>query len=132
MKSRSRALGHSACLKSMLRTNTMQGLTLSAITASEKNNLMQDSTILLESHFKRNHFCQIILTSVQWFLTKRFLTFSISIYRENKPCPLATMFFDNRNSLNNLDRGSPKEHFCHVILNLVQWFLTTRFLNFSI
>ena len=31
---------------------------------------------------------------VQWFLTRRFLKFSILIYRENKPRPLAAMFFD--------------------------------------
>ena len=42
MKSRSRALGHSACLKSMSRTITMQGLTLAAITTSEKHTLMLD------------------------------------------------------------------------------------------
>ena len=29
----------------------------------------------------------------------------------------------------NLERGSPKEHFCQVILKLVQWFLTKRFLK---
>ena len=34
MKSRSRAPGHSGCLKSMLRTTTMQGMILAAITAS--------------------------------------------------------------------------------------------------
>ena len=29
--------------------------------------------------------------------------------------------------LNNLGRGSPKEHFCKIILKLVQWFLTRNF-----
>ena len=29
----------------------------------------------------------------------------------------------------NLDRGSPKEQFCQVILKSVQWFLTKRFLK---
>ena len=42
-KSRSTAPGQSACLKSMLRTITMQGLTLAAITAAEKRTLMLDS-----------------------------------------------------------------------------------------
>ena len=42
----------------------------------------------------KEHFCKIILKSVQWFLTRRFLKFSIQIYRENKPRPLAAMFFD--------------------------------------
>ena len=42
----SRAKGHSSCLNSMLRmsrTITMQGLTLAAITASEKRTSMVDS-----------------------------------------------------------------------------------------
>ena len=39
----SNAPGHSVCLKSMSRTITMQGLTLAAITASQKHTLMQDS-----------------------------------------------------------------------------------------
>ena len=43
MKSRSRAPGHTACLKSMSRTITMQVLTHPAITASEKCTLMLDS-----------------------------------------------------------------------------------------
>ena len=34
--------------------------------------------------------------------------------------------------LNNLCRGSPKKHSCQVILKSVHWFLTRRFLNFSI
>ena len=40
------------------------------------------------------HFCEIIIKSVQWFQTRRFFKFSIKIYRENKPRPLAAMFFD--------------------------------------
>ena len=43
---------------------------------------------------RRKHFCQVIMKSVQWFLTKRCFKFSIKIYRANKPCPLAAMFFD--------------------------------------
>ena len=39
------------------------------------------------------HFCQVIMKSVQWFLTRRFFEFSIKIYRENKPRPLAAIFF---------------------------------------
>ena len=40
------------------------------------------------------------------------------------------MFFDEHDGLNNLGRGSPKEHFCYNILKLVQWFLTRRVLKF--
>ena len=42
----------------------------------------------------KEHFCKIIWKSVLWFLTRKFLKFSIQIYRENKPRPLAAMFFD--------------------------------------
>ena len=42
-KSRSRAMDNSVCLKKMLRKITMQGMTLTAITASEKRTLMLDS-----------------------------------------------------------------------------------------
>ena len=40
------------------------------------------------------HFCYVILKLVQWFLTRSFLKFSIQIYWENKPCPLAARFLD--------------------------------------
>ena len=43
-KSRSRAPGVSAYLKSMPRTISIQGLTLAAITAAEQRTLMLDST----------------------------------------------------------------------------------------
>ena len=43
VKSRSRPPGHSACLKSMSRTITMQGMTLASMSALEKHTLMLDS-----------------------------------------------------------------------------------------
>ena len=43
VNNRSRALGRSASLKSMLRTITMPGVTLASITTSEKRTLMLDS-----------------------------------------------------------------------------------------
>ena len=47
---------------------------------------------------------------------KKILNISIQIYKENKPRPLAAMFFfTNHNGLNNFGRGSPKEHFCQII-----------------
>ena len=58
--------------------------------------------------------------------------FSIQIYKENKPHPLAAMFLKNHDGLNNLDRGLQKKHSCNVILKSVQWFLTRRSLKFSI
>ena len=48
------------------------------------------------------------------------------------PAPWRPCFLTNPNGLNNLDRGSPKEHFCKIILKSVQWFLTRKFLKFSI
>ena len=44
VKYKTRALGHSLCLKGMLRTITMQGLTLTALIATEKQMLMLGST----------------------------------------------------------------------------------------
>ena len=41
--------------------------------------------------------------------------FSSFLYRENKPRPLAAMFFDKLDGLNNLSKGSPRKYFCQVI-----------------
>ena len=54
------------------------------------------------------------MKSVQWFLTRRVLKFSIQINKENKPGPLAAIFFTNHDGLNNLDRGLHKKHSCNV------------------
>ena len=55
VKCRSRTPGHSVCLKGMLRTMTMQGLTLAAIIAAEKQTLMLESmqnyVISFKSHW---------------------------------------------------------------------------------
>ena len=117
----------------------------------------------------KQHFCQIILTSVQSFLSTLLKVFHIHNYiwwpsflmnhkrleqsqyrvtkgtfllkyteigpsvpgqktlkvfsyrdiRENKPRPLATIFLTNHDCLNNLGTGSPKEHFCQMILKSV-------------
>ena len=48
----------------------------------------------LGRRLQKKHSCRFILKSVQWFLTRRFLKFSIQIYRENKPRHLAATFFD--------------------------------------
>ena len=42
-KSKSRLTSHSACLKSMSRIITMQGVTLASVTASKKRTLMLTS-----------------------------------------------------------------------------------------
>ena len=48
---------------------------------------------------------------VQWFLTRRFFKFSIKIYRENKPHPLAAMFFDKSKWLEQSWYRTTKEIF---------------------
>ena len=81
----------------------------------------------------KEHFCKIIRKSVQWFLTRRFSKFSIQIYiRKIGPFPWRPYFLTNPNGLNNLGRGSPKEHFCKIIWKSVQWFRTKIFKVFYI
>ena len=80
----------------------------------------------------KEHFFKIIWKSVQWFLTRRFFKFSTRYIGKISPAPWRPCFLTNPNGLNNLCRGSPKEHFCKIILKLVWWFLTRRFLKFSI
>ena len=61
--------------------------------------------------------------------------FQVFLYRyigKISPAPWRPCFLTNPNGLNNLGRGSPKEHFCKIILKSVEWFLTRRFLKFSI
>ena len=77
----------------------------------------------------KEHFCKIILVGSVVSDKKIFKSFLYRLYRENKPCPLAAMLLTNPNVLNNLGTGSPKEHFCKIILKLVQWFRTIRFLK---
>ena len=48
------------------------------------------------------------------------------------PAPWRPCFLTNPNDSNNLGRGSLKEHFFKIIWKSVQWFLTGRFLKFSI
>ena len=94
-----------------------------------------------------------------WFLTRRFLKFSIQIYRKNKPpphlpIPIPTYththarthtrtharththtrrpcFLTNHDGLNNLGGISSKEHYCRVRLKSVQWFLNRRLFKLS-
>ena len=50
----------------------------------------------------KEHFCQIILKYIQWFLTRRFLKFSKQICRKINPM---AMFLTNHDGLNNLGKG---------------------------
>ena len=54
---------------------------------------------------------------------KIFKVFYTDIYiGKLSPAPWRPCFLTNPNGLNNLGRGSPKEHFCKIILKLVQWY----------
>ena len=68
---------------------------------------------------------------VQWFLMRIFKVFYIDVGKK-APHSGVHVFLKNHDSLNNLGRGSPKKHFCQIILKSVQRFLTRRFFKFSI
>ena len=80
----------------------------------------------------KEHFRKIIWKSVQWFQTRRLKSFLYRYIGKISPAPWRPCFLTNPNGLNNLSRKSPKEQFCKIILKSVQWFLTRRFLKFSI
>ena len=67
----------------------------------------------------KEHLCEIILKSNQWFLTRRFLKFALKFPLFGPFWPLCAT---DRNHLYNFERGSPKEHPCEVSSNLIQWF----------
>ena len=59
----------------------------------------------------------------------------IALHPHPPPTPHSShvfFFLFNASWQLNLERGSPKEHFCQVILKLVQWFLTKRFLKYFV
>ena len=80
----------------------------------------------------KEHFCKIIWKSGQWFRTRRFLHFLYRYIGKISPAHWQPCFLMNLNGSNNLGRRSPKEHFCKIMWKSVQWFLTRRFLKFSI
>ena len=56
---------------------------------------------------------------------KIFKVFYIDTYiGKISPAPWRPCFLTNPKGLNNLGRGSPKEHFCKIIWKSVQWFGT--------
>ena len=64
---------------------------------------------------------------------KIFKVFYIDTYiGKISPAPWRPCFLTNPNGLNNLGKGSPKQHFCKIIWKSVQWFGTRWFLHFSI
>ena len=61
-------------------------------------NLSYNNFNNLGSGSPKDHYCQIIFKSAQWFLTKKifFFKFSLYIHRENRshPLDLVAMFFN--------------------------------------
>ena len=56
---------------------------------TDRNNLN-----ILGRESSKEHLCEIINKSGQWFLTRRFLKSAIEPYKEKGSHPLAAMFFD--------------------------------------
>ena len=54
------------------------------------------------------------------------------VKKKKVPPPWRPWFLTYHDGLNNLGRKLQKKHSCRVILKSVQWFLTRRFLNFSV
>ena len=67
-----------------------------------------------------------------WSHRHRLDRFRFKNFQSSGPAPWRQCFLTNPNGLNNLGRGSPKEHSCQIILQLFHWFLTRRFFKFSI
>ena len=81
----------------------------------------------------KEYFCKIIYgNQSSGFGQEDFYIFLYKYIGKISPTPWRPCFLTNPNGLNNLGRGSPKEHFCKIILKSVQWFRTRRFLKFSI
>ena len=69
---------------------------------------------------------QICIFTVEVSAKFTALGFLYKLYSTNHPTPLhhtpSHVFYKSWQLELNLKRGSPKEHFCQVILKLVQWF----------
>ena len=86
-------------------------------------------TILVEDH-QRNISAKLYGNRSNGFWQEDFLSFVYSYIGKISSAPWRPCFLTNPNGLNNLDGGSPKEHFCKMILKSVQWFLIRRVLSF--
>ena len=93
--------------------------------------IMTAWTILIED-YKRNIPAVLYWNWSSGVWQEAFSSFLYRYIGKISPTPWRPCFLTNPNGLNNLSRGSPKAHFCKIILKSVQWFLTRRFLKFSI
>ena len=84
--------------------------------------LKNDSLNNLGRGSPKEHFCQMILKSFQWFLTRRFLKFFLWF-------ALTSRILHGLQSLNNFQSVSPKDQSCEIRLNLAQWFRRRCCLN---
>ena len=87
-------------------------------------------TIFVRDH-QRNISAKLFWNRSSGFWPEDFKSFLCSYIGKISPAPWRPCFSTNPNGLNNLGRGSPKENFCKIISKSVQWFLTRRFLKFS-
>ena len=88
---------------------------LTAICLADQNNLTN-----LGRRASKEHLCQIIFKLGFYFWTRRFLKFLLYTILGN----IWPWFLTDQNHLNNLGRGSPKEHLCQIILKSCKHFST--------
>ena len=74
----------------------------------------------------KEHSCEIILKSDQWFLRRRFFK---NYLKNSISLPWQPEFLMESNSVNNFWRGFPKEHSCQVWSKLAQRFGRRRCLK---
>ena len=82
-------------------------------------------TILVEGH-QRNIPAKLYRNLSISFWQEDFLSFLYRYIGKIRPAPWQPCFSTNQDYLNNLGRGSPRKHFCQVIMKSVQWFLTRK------
>ena len=87
-------------------------------------------TILIEG-YQRNISTKLYWNQSSGFWREDFSSFLYRYIGKISPGPWRPRFLTNFDGLNNLGRGSPKEHFWWIILKSVGCFLTRRFLKFS-
>ena len=84
----------------------------------------------LGTESQRNNSAKLYSNWSSGFWQEELLSFLYRYIGKMSPAPWRLCFLTNPNGLNNLGRGSPKEHSCKIIWKSVQWFLT-RLLKFS-
>ena len=73
-----------------------------------------------------------VLKSNKRFLTRKFSKFPIYTYKGNCHALWRPCFLTDKNSLKELHRGPPKEHFCKISFKIKKLFFIRRFFKFPI